>query len=141
MFGKRLFLKSKLLQKVYHRGLSIPLSPAYTRLFASSVKVTSGKGETVIEQQNLYTPTKSINIEKGTFVIFDNTFTSSWKAGAPYEVKETVWKNSIAIIITLCLENGVMNMFFLPTTFFALNMFYRVSSFMTKAINHMELLN
>ena len=141
MFSKRIFMKTKYLQRALQWRLSNPILNTYSRLFATNVRVASGQGETIVEQQNMYTPSKAIDIDKGTFVVFDNTFTSAWKTGAPYEIKETVWKNSIGIIVTLIIENGVFVMNFIPTTLFALNMFYRVASFMTRAVNHMELLN
>mmetsp|Transcript_8064 Transcript_8064/g.9149 ORF Transcript_8064/g.9149 Transcript_8064/m.9149 type:complete len:141 (+) Transcript_8064:24-446(+) len=140
MFSKRLFARSMYLQKAYSASLSRCFAPLGARAFSANLNASSGS-ETVIEQQNFYTPTKAIDVEKGSFTVFDNTFHADWKFGAPYEVKETVLKNSIGIIVTLTLENGIMNMFFVPTTLFALRMFYMVAHYMSRAVNHIELLN
>ena len=44
------------------------------------------------------------------------------------------------MIVTLVLEANMISMFYIPTTFFAFNMFYRVANYMTKAIDHVDLL-
>lgn len=112
------------------------------RSFSGSIKQTSTDSETIVEQDNLYTPTKTIDISKGTFLVFDNRNTNGWYYGMPYDVKETIVKNSIGIIVTYLIESGaIFPMLYIPTTFFAINMAYRVSSFMSKAVDHVELLN
>ena len=135
MLSKQLFSKHRLLVQSISK-FSMPY-----RSFASTVKTTDPNSETIVEQDDKYTPTKTIDVAKGTFLVFDNRKTSG-NYGMPYEVKEAIVKNSIGILVTYMIESGgIFPMFYVPTTLFALNMAYRVAGYMSKAVDHMELLN
>ena len=133
MFSKQVFMKQRAMQAIF-KQTSLVNKLAY-------FSTTNAGAETVVNEQDFYSPTKEVNIAKGTYVIFDNKLKGGWKYGAPYEVKETVLKNSLGVIVTSVIEHNLLPMMYIPTTYFALNMLYRVASYMTRAIDHLELLN
>ena len=95
------------MQKIKPNNVSKFYRPGSIRYFTTGVKDVEDNTETIIEEQDYYTPTKTINIDKGSFTVFDNDFAKDRKYVAPYEIKETVAKNSIGIIATLYIENGI----------------------------------
>ncbi|CAI2380689.1 unnamed protein product [Moneuplotes crassus] len=116
------------------------MRPAFYRYFSTGIKGVSGNSETIIEDQYFYNPTKSIDIRGGTFTVFDNTKASEGQYVSPYEVKETITKNTIGIIVSMVIEHSLIPMYFIPSTYFAINMLYRVSQYMTRAVNQVVLL-
>ena len=141
MFSKRLFFKSKALAKLYTNKSVNVLRPSSVRWFTSNVKGMDEHSETVIEDHNFYSPVKEIKIGQGTLTVFDNTKVGDEHYIAPYEIKETVLKNSIGIVVTFMLELTMMPMYYIPTTLFATNMFYRVCLYMAKAVDQVVLLS
>ena len=131
MFSKQLLMRHKLAQNLYRSR------PLISR-FGFCTKVPDS--ETVISEQDYYTPAKTIEMSNGKFLVFDNKTKGHWKYGAPYEVKETVVKNSIGIIAFYFIELHVAFMFYMPTAFFTLQMAYRVTNYMSRAVDYMELL-
>ena len=141
MFANRLLLKASLYNRQPITRAFTSLRPAFSRYFSTGVRGTSGDSETIIEDQNYYSPTKTIDIGKGTFTVFDNTKVSKDQLVSPYEIKETALKNSLGIIVSMVIENSLIPMYYIPSTFFAINMLYRVSQYMTRAVNQVVLLN
>ena len=139
MFSRQLF-RPKLAYMMMTKNRML-VRPPIMRFFSTGAKAVSGHSETIIENTEFYTPSKSIDIEKGHFTVFDNKNIPTEMQGAPYEVKETVIKNSIGIITTFVIEGMVIPMMYIPSALFALNMFYQVSSLMSRAVDQVELMN
>ena len=139
MFSRQL-VRQKMLYKLAFKN-SLAVRPSAIRYFSSGVNNVENDTETIVEDQDYYTPTRKINIEKGTFTFFDNQNHNKEQMAAPYEVKETVIKNGIGMIVTCIVDSAMFPMSFVPTTLFALNMCYRVVNYMSKAVDHVDLMN
>ena len=141
MFRTRLLFKTRCTSRMMSAKAISPFMPIWSRPFSTNIRGTQGEGETIIDDHNYYVPTKAIDISKGTFTVFNNKDVSAGLYTAPYEVKETMIKNSIGAVVMMVMENCFWTMYYIPPTLFALNMLYQVSSYMTRAVDKMVLLN
>ncbi len=139
MFTNRILLRAGMQYRGPATRVFAPFRPAFSRYFSTGINSSANDSETIIEDQHFYSPSKNIDISKGSFTVFDNTKLSKGQHVAPYEVKETIIKNSIGVFVTMIIDNAFFPMYFVPTTFFALNMVYRASQYMTRAVNQVSL--
>ena len=140
MFGSKLLFRTRCFSRIATHKASWAFRPMAIRSFSTNIRGTEGESETIIDDHNYYSPTKTIDISSGSFTVFDNKEIGAGLLVSPYEVKETITKNSIGAIFSVIIENCLISMSYIPTTFFAINMFYQVASYMTRAVDQMVLL-
>ena len=139
MFATRLFLKTKLYTNPSSFRILNSFKPLIARPFATNIKGLDS--QTIVEDEHYYTPSKTIDLETGKFLVFDNKDVKRSQYIAPYEVKETMVKNSIGVIVSFVVESNLIPLYYIPSAYFALNMVYRVCQYMTRAVDQMTLLS
>ena len=126
------------IQRTPHKNVLRLYRSNWFRYFSST---TSSATETIVDEQNLYTPAKDVDVSEGWITVFNNNKNRHELYKSPYEIKETVMKNSIGMICMSTFEAMGYCMYFVPTTLFALRMMYMIHHFMSRSINKMKVLD